>query len=99
MTRHGKLPERHARFYGACLILALQHIHSRGIIYRDLKLENVMIDALGYIKIDDFGFAKGLQGDSERTYTMCGTPQYMAPEMLKAVGYGKYVPSFLVIYV
>jgi serine/threonine protein kinase len=68
--------ESRARFYAASILLGLNHIHKRGIIYRDLKLENVLLDRKGHVKIVDFGFAKKLKKD-EYTYTLCGTPDYL----------------------
>ena len=61
-------------------------MHSRSIIYRDLKPENLLICDDGYLKLTDFGFAKYL---NERTYTLCGTPEYLAPEILLSKGHGK----------
>lgn len=74
-------------FYTACVVNALGYLHSNRIIYRDLKPENLLIDADGYLKIVDFGFAKKLKKRAFRTYTICGTPDYMAPEMLMNMGY------------
>ncbi|CAK0904404.1 unnamed protein product [Prorocentrum cordatum] len=79
-----------AQFYIGSLLLALEHLHDRDIVYRDLKLENVMLDARGYIKLIDFGIAKRLD-DTGRTFTCLGTPHYMAPEMLQNHGYGTEV--------
>jgi len=76
----GRVPEGIARFYASSLVLALGHIHGHQIVYRDLKPENVLLDAQGYVKLCDFGFAKKVLTD--RTYTRCGTPDYVAPEML-----------------
>jgi len=74
-------PER-TRFYSAEIVLALGYLHSNGIIYRDLKPENVLIDGDGHVKVTDFGLSKeGLVGNTKTT-TFCGTPEYLAPEVL-----------------
>mmetsp|Transcript_691 Transcript_691/g.1250 ORF Transcript_691/g.1250 Transcript_691/m.1250 type:complete len:878 (-) Transcript_691:74-2707(-) len=80
----GILSEDEARFYTACLMLTLHYLHDRNIIYRDLKPENVMVDEEGYTKLIDFGIAKIVSG---RTYTIVGTPHYMAPEVITRNGY------------
>lgn len=74
-----------ARFYGAQVVLGLDYLHKMGLIYRDLKPENILIDHKGFIKITDFGFCKKLK---DRTYTLCGTPEYIAPEIIQSKGYG-----------
>lgn len=79
------LPKYDAAFYGAAIVEALGHFHHRYIAYRDLKLENIMIDADGYIKIVDLGFAKVIL---DKSYTFCGTPDYVAPEIIMAKGHG-----------
>lgn len=78
------LPNDNAAFYGACIIEALGHFHQRHIAYRDLKLENVLIDGKGYGKIIDLGFAKVVEGT---TYTLVGTPEYLAPEIIMSKGH------------
>eukprot|EP00123_Amoebidium_parasiticum_P012767 comp21558_c0_seq3/m.30092 comp21558_c0_seq3/g.30092 ORF comp21558_c0_seq3/g.30092 comp21558_c0_seq3/m.30092 type:complete len:342 (-) comp21558_c0_seq3:83-1108(-) len=85
-----KFPEDTARFYMAEVVLALEHLHSEcGIIHRDLKPENVLMADNGHIKLIDFGFAKHMSGENERTFTVCGTPDYTAPEVIKGEsGYG-----------
>jgi len=76
-----RFPEHQAIFYATNVILAFEHMHERGIIYRDLKPENLMFDATGYLKMIDFGFSKKI--DDGTTDTFCGTPEYMAPEVLR----------------
>ena len=80
-----KFDEQLARFYAAQVILAFEYLHFVGIVFRDLKPENIMIDKTGFLKITDFGFAKKI--DDKRTDTMCGTPEYYAPEMVKNHSY------------
>ncbi|OMJ92780.1 hypothetical protein SteCoe_4414 [Stentor coeruleus] len=77
--------DRDSRFYIANMIVILEHLHERDIIYRDLKPENIMVDEEGYLKLIDFGTAKIVNG---RTYTIVGTPHYMAPEIIVGKGYG-----------
>lgn len=68
-----------AAFYSAQVVLAFEYLHSYRIAYRDLKPENLLIGANGYLKLGDFGFAKIVK---DRTFTICGTPDYIAPEVL-----------------
>ncbi|XP_059688092.1 cGMP-dependent protein kinase 1-like [Gavia stellata] len=75
-----------AVFCCACVVEGLEYLHGRGIVYRDLKPENLMLDQHGYVKLVDFGFAKEL-GRGEKTYSFCGTPEYLAPEMLRQEGH------------
>lgn len=78
-----------AKFYAASVVQAFVAMHTMGIIYRDLKPENLLLDAKGYLKITDFGFAKVVH--DQRTWTLCGTPDYLAPEVVSGVGHGKGV--------
>lgn len=86
--------EARAQFYAAEIILALEFLHSKNIIYRDLKPENLLIDAEGHIKLTDFGLAKELQtteSSAPRTKTFCGTNEYLAPEVILGLSYGESV--------
>lgn len=76
-----------AKFYLVEIILAIEFLHKKKMMYRDLKPENVLIDKSGHIKLTDFGLSKILSKDKEKTYTICGTPQYLAPEILTCDGY------------
>ena len=76
-----------AKFYAIEIILAIEFLHKKNMMYRDLKPENVLIDKTGHIKLTDFGLSKILSKEKEKTYTICGTPQYLAPEVLTCEGY------------
>lgn len=76
-----RLPEASVKFYALQICMAIGYLHSKGIMHRDLKLENILIDESGYLKIIDYGLAKTLQPGST-TRTFCGTPEYLAPEMV-----------------
>ncbi|XP_052250111.1 cGMP-dependent protein kinase, isozyme 1-like isoform X2 [Dreissena polymorpha] len=83
---HGCFDETTSRFVVACVLEAFQYLHSKGIIYRDLKPENLLLDNKGYIKLVDFGFAKKI-GFGRKTWTFCGTPEYVAPEIILNKGH------------
>jgi protein kinase A len=88
LKREKTLEAPQARFYAASVVLAFEYLHAQNLIYRDLKPENLLLDQYGLLKLADFGFCKFVRN---RTFTVCGTPSYMAPEIIAHKGYGKGV--------
>jgi serine/threonine protein kinase len=86
LRRAGRFSPDVTRFYLANITLALKYLHSFNIIYRDLKPENLLLDSRGYLRLTDFGFSKIVD---DRTWTLCGTPDYLAPEIIQNDGHGK----------
>ncbi|VDI69908.1 serine/threonine-protein kinase N2-like isoform X1 [Mytilus galloprovincialis] len=78
-------------FYAGCVVLGLQYLHEHNIVYRDLKLDNLLLDKEGFLKIADFGLCKENMGYSDRTSTFCGTPEFLAPEVLTETSYTRSV--------
>jgi len=94
LKKHKRFSENRTQLMGAEILLALQTLHSHNIIYRDLKPENILLDSAGHVKITDFGLSKeGITGAGAEggTHTFCGTPEYLAPEVLNNKGHGKAV--------
>ena len=87
----GRFDENRSRFYTAELLSALECLHDFNVVYRDLKPENILIDYNGHIALCDFGLCKLNMKENERTNTFCGTPEYLAPELLLGQGYTKTV--------
>jgi len=91
LRREKKFSEERTKFYAAEIISAITYLHTRGIVYRDLKPENVLLGREGHVVVTDFGLAKeGLHGE-QRTETRAGTPEYLAPEVIKGEKYTKSV--------
>jgi classical protein kinase C/novel protein kinase C epsilon type len=76
---------RQAKFYACEVLLALQYFHSKGIIYRDLKLDNILLTLDGHVKVADYGLCKEDMWYGKTTSTFCGTPEFMAPEVSEAM--------------
>lgn len=88
LSKEVMFTEDDVKFYLAELALALDHLHKLGIIYRDLKPENILLDAEGHVKLTDFGLSKESIFDEKKTYSFCGTVEYMAPEVVNRKGHG-----------
>ncbi|KAG8468279.1 hypothetical protein KFE25_013362 [Diacronema lutheri] len=91
LKRERRFEEERVQLYAAELVLAIQHLHDRNIVYRDLKPENVLLDSDGHVCLTDFGLSKEAVTTGGRTRTFCGTPEYIAPEILQGLGHGKPV--------
>ena len=89
LRKNSGYKEKAVRFYMCQILLALEYMHNNNYIYRDLKPENILIDKEGNIKLTDFGLSKILPEEEKTTYTMCGTAEYLAPEILFGKGYDK----------
>ncbi|KAL3990710.1 Protein kinase domain family protein [Acanthocheilonema viteae] len=83
--------EERSCFYAACVLLGLEFLHANNIIYRDLKLDNLLLDREGYVKLADFGLCKEGMGPTDRTSTFCGTPEFLAPEVLTENSYTRAI--------
>ncbi|XP_052808767.1 ribosomal protein S6 kinase alpha-1-like isoform X2 [Mya arenaria] len=88
LSKEVMFTEEDVKFYLAELALALDHLHKVGIVYRDLKPENILLDSDGHIKLTDFGLSKESLFEDKKTYSFCGTVEYMAPEVVNRKGHG-----------
>ncbi|KAF4577330.1 AGC protein kinase Gad8 [Pleurotus pulmonarius] len=91
LQREQRFNEERSRFYSAELLLALEHLHELDVVYRDLKPENILLDYTGHIALCDFGLCKLNMKATDTTATFCGTPEYLAPEILQGRGYNKTI--------
>ena len=89
LRRNSQYKEKSVKFYMSEILLAIDYMHKNNFIYRDLKPENILIDQFGHIKLTDFGLSKLLDEEEQKTYTLCGTPEYVAPEIIFEKGYDK----------
>lgn len=88
LRKFKRFNEQQAKFYAACIAMALGHLHNKNYIYRDLKLENLLLDSDGYAKLTDFGLAKFIEKE-EKALTFCGTPEYLCPEVILGQGHNR----------
>ncbi|XP_075973035.1 cAMP-dependent protein kinase catalytic subunit 1-like [Anticarsia gemmatalis] len=84
IQKYGCFSEELSKFYASQVILALEYLHHCEVVHRDIKPENILVDTTGYIKLCDFGFCKRIK---KKTWTLCGTPEYLAPEIIMSKGY------------
>jgi len=89
LGKAGRFTESRARFYASEIVLALEYLHAKSVIYRDLKPENVLLNEEGHVKLTDFGLSKTNIVGNQTTHSFCGTPEYLAPEILRRNGHGK----------
>jgi protein-serine/threonine kinase len=90
-----KFDEDKVRIYAAEIVLAIENLHSRGIVFRDLKPDNVVLDKNGHAKLTDFGLSKEGMDQVRETKSFCGSYAYLAPEMIRRKGHGQAVDWYL----
>ena len=96
MRKLNILNDSDSRFYTACLITILEHLHSRDIVYRDLKPLNILLDSFGHVKLADFGLAKANVSKANPAMSFCGSPAYLAPELVRHNGGHKPVDIYAI---
>lgn len=89
LSQIGRFKEDAARFYASNILLAIEHLHQKDTLYRDLKPENVMMGKEGYVKLTDFGLSKDNFNDKSEAKSLCGTAEYLSPEVLQRQGHGR----------
>lgn len=82
LSQLGRFTEEQAKFYCSELMLAIEYLHENDIVYRDLKPENILLDLDGHIRLADFGLSKPHVSNHTVSYSFCGSPEYMSPDML-----------------
>ena len=93
LSKLKKMNEEQAKYYFVEILLGIEHLHTLNIVYRDIKPENILLDVDGHVKIADFGLSK-IIGNKQRSYSFCGSPEYMSPEMLACVGHDKHLDIY-----
>ena len=88
ISQKGRFNEEEARFYFGEIVLAIEYLHNHNIVYRDLKPENIILDLDGHARLTDFGLSKLNFDKKSRSYSFCGSPEYMSPEMIKGEAHG-----------
>jgi serine/threonine protein kinase len=89
LARQGRFDENTARFYFAEILLGLEYLHARNIVHRDLKVENILLDEEGHVRLTDFGVSKVVKDETDKFTSVVGTSEYMAPELILKEGYSK----------
>jgi len=95
LHKEKKFTEDKAKMYLAEILLALEDLHKKDVIYRDLKPDNIVFDSQGHALLTDFGLSKEDVMDDSMAKSFCGSPAYLAPEMLKRTGHGKPIDWYL----
>ena len=88
LREQARFPIETVRLYSSQILLAIEYLHSMGLVHRDVKPENILLTRTGFVKLVDFGFCKLVD---DRTWTLCGTPEYLAPEVITSKGHGSGV--------